>query len=306
MGLHSESMNSKHTIMEAEMRRRLWWSFVLLDTRVSEMSDFKCPLLAPGWDCRPPSNITDFDLGTESKIPPARHDMITEATFTVVRCELANYIRYTGFWLDFTNPCLKPLARRSPPGSSPNGDDLALLDKMIEERYLRYCNPDNPLHFMTIWMARAYLAKNRMLAHYARHAKAPTNQSEEERDLALGHALRLFECDTKLLSSPLTKAFVWFNMTILQFPFLAYIHVIQDIKKRPTGEYADRAWKIMSENYAVRFTNWVGDDNPFANIISRIVLQAWAARKDALPMDNEYACLSSKHPTIMTPLVDSI
>lgn len=288
MGLHSESTNCKHTALEAEMRRRLWWSLVLLDTRVSEMSDFKCPLLAPGWDCKPPSNITDFDLGTDSKTPPAKHDMITEATFTVVRCELANFVRSSGFWLDFTNPCLKPLARRLPPGSYPGGDELAMLEKMVEERYLRFCNPDNPLHFMTIWMARAYLAKNRMLAHYARHAKDPAKQTESERDQALGYALQLFECDIKLLTSPLTKVFVWFSMTILQFPFQAYIHVVQDLHRRPTGQLAARAWSIMSQNYTVRFTNWTGDDSPLANIISRIVLQAWAARKEALPLESEY------------------
>lgn len=288
MELNSESVNSKHTAMEAEMRRRLWWSLVLLDARVSEMSDFKCPILAPGWDCKPPSNIADFDLGSGSKTPPAKHDMITEATFTVVRCEIANFVRYSGFWLDFTNPCLKPLCRRPPPGPSANGDELAILERMVEERYLRYCNPDNPLHFMTIWMARSYLVKNRLLAHYARHARAPTKQSEVDRDLALGYALRLFECDTKLLASPLTKVFIWFSMTVLQFPFQAYIHVVQDLLKRPTGRLAGRAWTVMSENYTVRFTNWTGDDNPLANIISRIVLQAWAARREALPLGDEY------------------
>lgn len=292
MGLQSESANSKHTALEAEMRRRLWWSLVLLDARVSEMTEFKSGILAPGWDCKPPSNITDFDIDTKSKTPPAGHGMITEATFMVVRCELSNFVRYSGFWLEFTNPCLKALARRPPSGSSANGDELAGLDKMVEERYLRYCNPDNPLHFMTIWMARGYLAKCRMLAHYARHSRTPAKQTEAERDLALQYALRLFECDTKLLSSPLTRMFVWFIMTVLQFPFLSYMHVVQDLKKRPLGKYATRAWMIMSENYTVRFTNMIGDNNPLVTILSRIVLQAWEARKEALPSEVEYVPFS--------------
>ncbi|KAL1606245.1 hypothetical protein SLS60_003647 [Paraconiothyrium brasiliense] len=288
MGLHSESLNLKHTALEAELRRRLWWSLVLLDARVSEMSDFKCGALLPGWDCKPPSNIHDFDLGTETKTAPAPHDMITEATFTVVRCELANFVRHSGYWLDFNNTCLRPLARRAPAGSAPNGDELAVIEKIVEERYLRSCNPANPLHFMIMWMARGYLAKNRMLAHYARHSRAPATQTEAQRDLALGYALTLFECDTRLLTSPLTKVFTWFCMTVLQFPFQAYIHVVQDLHRRPTGRLAGRAWSVMSANYTVRFTNWMGDDNnPLANIISRIVLQAWAARKAAVPSEAE-------------------
>ncbi|KAJ4356739.1 uncharacterized protein N0V89_004775 [Didymosphaeria variabile] len=307
MGLHSESLNLKHTALEAEMRRRLWWSLVLLDARVSEMSDFQCGLLLPGWDCKPPSNIHDFDLGTETKTPPAPHEMITEATFTVVRCELANFVRHSGYWLDFNNTCLKPLARRPPAGSSPNGDELAVIEKMVEERYLKLCNPDNPLHFMIMWMARGYLAKNRMLAHYARHSRAPPKQTEAQRDLALGYALTLFECDTRLLTSPLTKVFTWFSMTVLQFPFQAYIHVVQDLNRRPTGRLAGRAWAVMSANYTVRFTNWMGDDNnPLANIISRIVLQAWAARKAAVPSEAESVpaiveAMNRRKQTGMTP-----
>ncbi|KAK7192096.1 hypothetical protein PSPO01_01668 [Paraphaeosphaeria sporulosa] len=288
MGLHSEDLNSKHTALEAEMRRRIWWSLVLLDTRVAEMSDFKCSILLPGWDCKPPSNIHDFDLGTETKMPPAPHEMITESTFAVVRCELANFVRHSGYWLAFNNPCLMPLARRPPVGSSPAGDELAVIENLVEEKYLKFCNPANPIHFMIVWMARGYLAKHRMLAHYARHARAPSKQTEDQRDLALGYALTLFECDTKLLSSPLTKVFTWFTMTVLQFPFQAYIHVVQDLARRPTTKLAGRAWAVMSANYTVRFTHWLGsDDNPLANIISRIVLQAWEARRAAVPSETE-------------------
>lgn len=293
MGMHIESLNSKHTALEAEMRRRLWWSLVLLDARVSEMSEFKCPILLPGWDCKIPSNIHDFDLGTETKAPPAPHEMITEASFTVVRCELANFVRYSSFWLDFHNPCLKPLARRPPAGSAPDGDELALVEKMVEERYLRFCNPDSPLHFMIIWMARGYLAKNRLLAHYARYARAPTKPTEAQQDLALSYAIRLFECDTNLLTSPLTKVFTWFSVTVLQFPFQSYMHAVQDLNRRPTGKYAGKAWEVMSANYDIRFTKWLGgDNNPLANIISRIVLRAWEARKIALPSEAEYVCPS--------------
>jgi hypothetical protein len=41
MGIHSESALAKCTVFEAELRRRLWWSLVLFDTRISEMADHK-------------------------------------------------------------------------------------------------------------------------------------------------------------------------------------------------------------------------------------------------------------------------
>lgn len=39
--IHSESANKRCTVLEAEMRRRLWWAMIILDARISEKSDHK-------------------------------------------------------------------------------------------------------------------------------------------------------------------------------------------------------------------------------------------------------------------------
>ncbi|KAK9386689.1 hypothetical protein V1515DRAFT_603556 [Lipomyces mesembrius] len=54
MGIHSESACVKRTAFEAEMRRRLWWSLKLFDTRIGEMADYNTVALAPAWECRIP------------------------------------------------------------------------------------------------------------------------------------------------------------------------------------------------------------------------------------------------------------
>jgi hypothetical protein len=43
MGLHNESTYTRYTAVEAEMRRRLWWSLVIFDHRMCEMSDLGLP-----------------------------------------------------------------------------------------------------------------------------------------------------------------------------------------------------------------------------------------------------------------------
>lgn len=58
IGLHSEAANTKHSILEAELRRRLWWSLVHFDARVSEMTEIKLSMLVPTWDCRIPVGKT--------------------------------------------------------------------------------------------------------------------------------------------------------------------------------------------------------------------------------------------------------
>lgn len=277
MGIHNESGYAKCTALEAEMRRRLWWSLILFDTRICELSDYKTAMLTPSWDCRTPLNVNDFDLRPEMKTPPAVHGTSTEALFAVVRSELGEFVRHSAFHLDFTNPALKTVAKDVQHGPVPEGGELVTLEKMIEDEYLKFCNPENPLHFMTIWTARGYLAKNRLVEHYSRYSKSSMQQTAAQRDAAFSQALSMLECDTKLMTSPLIKGYLW--LVHFHFPFLAYIHIVQDLRRRPIGEHAEKAWEVMSANYEARFMNVEQDDNPFFKIYSRIVLQAWEAHE---------------------------
>lgn len=75
IGIHDECLNRKCAALEAEMRRRLWWSLVLYDRRVCEMSDHKTSTLDPTWDCCLPLNISDFEVSssTGAKSPVEIH-----------------------------------------------------------------------------------------------------------------------------------------------------------------------------------------------------------------------------------------
>ncbi|KAF2018143.1 hypothetical protein BU24DRAFT_421145 [Aaosphaeria arxii CBS 175.79] len=272
MRMHSESANAKYPALEAEMRRRLWWSLAAFDARVSEQSDFKGGIMCPGWDCSIPSNVNDFDLRPEMKVAPASQEKITEATFAVVRSELADFVRNCSYYLDFINPLLKPVAH-----VSAKSGDLSTLTKSIEEKYLTHCDERNPLHFMIIWVTRSYLAKHTLFEQYQKQWRSDMVVTEEQRDVALCHALDMFVADTNLISSPLVSGYYQYVATL--FPFPAYLHVVQDLRRRAHGKHAQRAWDTMSKNYEVRcMTGWWDPvDNPMTKIVHKAVVQAWSA-----------------------------
>ncbi|KAF3037873.1 hypothetical protein E8E11_004033 [Didymella keratinophila] len=280
MNICNEAANAKHGVFEAEMRRRLWWAMVVYDSRISEMTDYKTTQLTPTWDCKIPVNVNDFDLRPEMSATPADQDASTEALFAVVRGAIGNFIRHNAWHLDFINPLLRHIAKATQHRFDPNDDKLNGLEHIIENRYLRHCNPENPLHYITMWWARNYLAKYRFFLHCSQHSKAPDNQPTDQRDKILSYALRMLECDTALNTSPLTKGYRW--LIQFHFPFPAYVRIVQDLRSRPVGPHADKAWEAMNANYAVRFV----DMEPSANILFRMfastVLQAWAARHAAL------------------------
>jgi hypothetical protein len=243
------------------------------------MADYKATTLAPTWNCRVPLNVNDSDLRLEMKEPPTVQGQSTEALFVVVRSELREFVRHTKFHLEFTNPALKPIAKDVQRGPIPEGGELVILEKMIEDKYLKFCDPENPLHFMTIWMTRSYIAKCRLVEHYSRYFSSSVNQTEAQRKAALAYALMRLECDTKIMSSPLTKGYRW--LAQFCFPFPAYIRIVQDLSRRPISEQAGEAWQIMNDNYEARIVNSPRHDGPFFKNFTKIILQAWEAREEA-------------------------
>lgn len=278
MGIQHESNNSKYPVLEAEMRRRLWWSFILFDARISELSDYRTTLLAPTWDCKIPLNVNDFDIRPEMKEPPAVQGKITEGLFALLRCEIGEFVRHSSFHLEFTNPSLKRVAK-----DLPEGGNLDALEKIIEKGYLDHCDSQNPLHFMTIWMTRSTLSKHRLLEYYSRCCYE--SQAAKQSDTPMVYAFKVLESDTKIISSPLTKGFAWFLHS--HFPLPAYIHIVQELIKQPTRAEAKHAWEVMSDNYEARFaaSSLVGTSdfvsNPVFNTFTKILLQAWDALENA-------------------------
>jgi hypothetical protein len=300
MGIHSESALSKHTPLEAELRRRLWWSLVLFDTRMSEMADHKTATLAPTWDCKIPLNVNDSDLSPEMKEPPGIQGNSTDALFVVVRSELADFVRHAAFYLDFTNPALKSIVK---PGQDEDliseAAALGNLEKKIDDKYLKFCDPENQLHFMTIWWTRSYLAKCRFLEHHSRHTNLFVPLTDAQRDAAIALACRMLECDTRLRNSPLSKRFQW--MIYLYFPFPAYIQILQDLRRRPGSKEAERAWEVMSDNYDTTFVFINKDsDSPFFKAFTRMLLDAWEAREVASSQGGDLKLL------IPPPIVSSV
>ncbi|RYP50879.1 hypothetical protein DL768_003714 [Monosporascus sp. mg162] len=288
MGIDSEQACVQHGIFEAEMRRRLWWSLKHFDARMGELANTKSAALAPTWDCKVPLNVDDSDLRPEMKERPSiqMHARPTEAIFAAVRSEVGDFIRHCTSHLGFTNPALKPVAKafqRLQHG--PDGSKLDALEKMLQDKYLQACDPGNPLHFMTIWTARGYLAKCRLHEHYSRYSESCEHQTEAQRDVALSYALGMLECDTKIMSSPLTKGYTW--LLHFHFPFPAYIHIARDLRKRPAGRLAEQAWQVMSDNGEARLGMHFNTEGPMGKLFRKMVLRTWEIRERALRQSGE-------------------
>lgn len=283
MRINIEASLAKCTPFEAEMRRRLWWALVLFDRRIVEVAgSMNVTHLVPAWDCKIPLNVNDSELRPEMSEPPPAARLATEAVFAVVRAEFGEFIRHTSFQLDFTCPWLKPLAKDTRHSQTPDGFVMPTLEEMLEQKYLQSCDPKNSLHHMTIWMTRAQLASSHLVEYYSKHhgqdAPRPT---EAQRSAALSHALRTLSCNTRIMASPVSKKLRW--LVGYYFPFPHYLHIVQELKRQPLGEQADKAWVIMAENYDAIFDAFVLSDHehPAFQVFAKLILTAWEVREAA-------------------------
>ena len=279
MGIDDEATIGRYGVLEAEMRRRLWWSLATFDHRISRLAEHTSSVLNPMWDCRVPLNVNDSELREEMGEPPRAQRNATEAIFSVACGELGEFIRHSPSHLDFTNPALKPIAKALPGG----GDPAGLLRRM-EDDYLRFCDPRVPLHFLTIWMTRSHLCRSRLMHYYARHPRGFEGGDAEgdatERDGALLQVFHMLECDTNMSNSPLMTGFRW--LLQLYFPFLAYIHIVRELRRRPLGEHARQGWEVMADNFEARFRSMRNPSGPHFAMFTNVVLQAWEVLEEAL------------------------
>lgn len=273
IGIHDEGLNAKCLVLEAETRRRLWWSLSTFDTRICEISGYKMKVQAFAEDggCKLPLNVNDFDIRPEMQTPPEAYTTPTEALFTVVRSELSDSIR-------------RLLLSSKDAIPSVEAAQAALendIERRLEEKYFRFCNPQNPLHFLTIWTTQSVLSKMRLILQFSLPTpRVGSPQEDSQRAFAFEGALNALEADTKLITSTLTKGFSWFLN--LYFPFPAYVHLVQDLKERPLGEHAEKAWQLMTENMAARSEVMQGVDHLLVRVFVKRILQVWDIREAAL------------------------
>ncbi|KAH0170793.1 hypothetical protein KCU67_g2474, partial [Aureobasidium melanogenum] len=277
MGLDNESANARCGPLEGEMRRRIWWALLLFDNRVCEMGDYRAVTLTPSWNCKIPANLNDVDLQAAMKTLPSSHHGPTESILAVLRYAVADLVRHSSFFLDFTNPALKALAK-----PEDHGGDLVSLQQKIEDDYLRHLNPENPHHFTTLWLIRGHIARYLLFQHFA---IPPDKQTQQERDNSISHALAMLDCHTRIMTNPSTKRHTWF--LYFHFPFPAYIHILQYLRREPLAEHAEVCWETMSSSAKVRLadpeqTAYPFYKTPLFKAFTKIVVKAWETRVTAL------------------------
>lgn len=98
MKLHRDGNGSEFPVLEAELRRRLWWTILSLDMKVSEDRATEPTILPGAFDTIAPSNINDEDIpGRTSTSHPKARIGPTDMTCALIILDASHTARSIGF-----------------------------------------------------------------------------------------------------------------------------------------------------------------------------------------------------------------
>ncbi|KAL9576276.1 MAG: hypothetical protein Q9212_007235 [Teloschistes hypoglaucus] len=281
IGLHRDGTTVGLSPFDTEMRRRLWWQIVLLDSRVAELSGAGTSVLSTPFDTFLPSNVNDSNLLPEMGEMPPEQKGASDMIFCLTRCEIANFMKQSNTTFFFDGAW----ARSDGAPASLAEKDAAIdeLEDHLERKYLRHCDPQITLHFLTKIFTRTALWRMRLVAHHPRHyPDRGASMPAAEKDLLCRLSLNMIENDNIAHRNRSADRFAWFVNTNFQLP--AFIYLLSELRHRTRGELSDRGWDAIAEGFRNRI-DFIAErkHSPVFQATSALALKAWQAREmDAL------------------------
>ena len=273
IGLHRDGLDLKLPPFETEMRRRLWWSIIVMEARAGEFCDVgQFGIRNMTWTTQLPLNINDSSLYKSMVELPTAENGATEMIHCLIRYEIASHMRsgggqstLDGSWQPFNSAEISIKDKEK---------WIQNMERKMQERYQRYCDTSVPLHFISKAMVRSAMCKMRFRAYHPRHHWARKDiVPQQEKDMLFAVCIEILEVDNAVQSNSSAKSFLWHVKAHFQFD--ALIHVLTELRTRPADETTTHAWQQVDEIFQ-HHPQMLADPKKGLHLaISRLAVRAW-------------------------------
>jgi len=268
IGLHHKIYPANISVIESQVRRRIWWQIVVLDSRTAQWCKVKAPVSTENWEVPLPLNVNDCDLTSEMTVEPRDHQGITEMTLRLMLYEIGKFVR---------EAAAERLSLESVQGpADPSGPllkkDKAIddLEEILESKCLRYCDPAIPLHILTRCLARVVCARLRFIAHRLM-GPMPTELSKNEKQTMFDACLTMIEQYNYIRSLDCLRGFIW-NFDIQVDPI---VYLLAELRSRDPDPLTKTAWSEIAKVFK-NTPNLVLNDKTHLHVaIGNLALASW-------------------------------
>lgn len=244
-----------------------------IDGRLGTVSGGSDSILSLDFDTKLPLNLNDSDLYPEMKDFPIPRTGNTEMIFVLARYEINNFLKsaqaptgFKGSWQDLTKSSVALTLKDA---------TIDSLVQSLESKFIQYCDPNIPLHLLTIGLARIACCKMRLAAHHPRnYAGGIAGMPPAEREMLFSTSVAVLEFDSIAQINSRGGRFLWHinNYFLLE----GFVYMLSELRYRTSGPDVERAWQLVYDAYtnhpemASSFRR-----NPLYAAIGELALKAW-------------------------------
>ena len=287
MGLERDGAFLGLPPFETEMRRRIWWLIKTHDFRTAELCGLvKLRDLNVGDEnTKYPTNVNDDQLYPGMPSLVAESHTLTDFVFVAVRYELVNFAaRQVNRFRQQGKSSSQWDLRASGSDKVEIDESFREVEEILETKYLRYCDPSQPLHLLTMVMARFAMNVIRFLTHHPRKWASIEQTPLSERQLVWEISIKLLEQHNMLQSNPQLKRFTWHAAYFQQWH--AFIHILDTLRANPLIADAEKAWQLIGDKYENTPDMVLDTKKPIHVAVGILCLKAYSDREAALLSGN--------------------
>ncbi|KAL3494387.1 fungal-specific transcription factor domain-containing protein [Aspergillus germanicus] len=271
MSLHRDGETLGLPPFEVQMRRRVFWQLLPLDSFASQASGVGISFPPNSWDTKPPLNINDIDISPGMTEQPIERKGATEMIFCLSRLQIHDF---------YTRKSVQSDSAGTTQAKNPEEVEVAIgeVEDLIETKYLRYCDIVNPLHFLTSAMVRSATNAVRLRARMLLLLKDTSTLAERKELSTL--AEKILDTQSAVYSNASLVKFRWQTQTF--FIWDALLCVLRCLTD--PGFYSrwelNRTWDKVAEVYSNHPELLEGGRTLYVTI-GNMTLKAW--RVNPLP-----------------------
>ncbi|KAM0444948.1 hypothetical protein ACHAQK_002485 [Fusarium lateritium] len=242
LGFHRDGTVLGLSPVETEERRRFWWQLQHLDLCLSIKNGVTPLSFTAAWDVKLPFNIEDSDIDPTSQVAPKERTGLTSLSYTL----------YTYYSMkkqrDFrVNQTSQAACDKSLLGCLADAM-INDLEKGLNETFLQYCDPINPLHVLLQLSARAVV--NVIRLRNMHEARMRSQHGDDKCHIEhFNTCMQAMKYVVVSHSNPQLKPFTW--MIEVSFVWHAFIGILVDMPNLSDVTMIKSAWTLLAELYSV-------------------------------------------------------
>lgn len=272
MGLHRDGQNLGLLPFEVQMRRRLFWQLLLLDSYAGQVSRTGISISPASWDTKQPLNVNDCQIFPHMTQQPQEQRGASEMIFCLSKMELFDLYTRTSFKLRNVGALIN---------SEDSREIERLIDKVedaLETKYLRYCDILNPVHFLTLGIIRSAINAVRLRSRMP-PLMEQSIEDPQRRDLCT-LALTILDTNATIYRNPETRRFQWQTQAFyLWDAFLCILSSVIQVGLFSAKEL-NAYWSKIEEVYS-NHEEILEGKSLFYITVGRVTLKAWLANPPA-------------------------